>query len=180
MHIGDSLKEIRKQKQLTLKQLADKTELSAAYLSKLENDHTSPNLINLQKICEALQITMADFLNEKSEETPRIVKSSARPDLFTTGSGILYQLIFDRSAKTKIISMKIQKDNYKEEMSWGHHDDELGIVAEGSLVVTIGEDNFVLLPGDFIYIKAHEVHHYKKVGEGPCTVYWIYIPEQDG
>ncbi|MDL2254349.1 helix-turn-helix domain-containing protein [Ruminococcaceae bacterium OttesenSCG-928-I18] len=179
MYIGDSLKEIRKKKQLTLKQLAETADLSAAYLSKLENNLTSPTLANLQKICEALQITMAEFLIDDQEDPPRVLKKSERPELFKTGSGILYKLLFDRSTKVKIISMTIQEDNYKEEMSWGHHDDELGIVAEGSLVITIGEDNYVLLPGDFIYIKAHEVHQYKKVGEGACTVYWIYVPEAD-
>lgn len=177
IYIGDSLKEIRKKKQLTLKQLADITDLSAAYLSKLENNLTSPTLANLQKICEALQITMAAFLLNKQEELPVVLKKKERPELFTTGSGIVYNLIFDRSSIVKIISMTIQADNYKEEMSWGHHDDELGIVAEGSLVVTIDEENYVLLPGDFIYIKAHSVHKYKKVGEGVCTVYWIYVPE---
>ena len=179
VYIGDSLNQIRRHKQLTLKQLAEKTALSAAYLSKLENNLTSPTLANLQKICEALQITMAEFLKDKQQDPPRILKKSERPVLFTTGSGVKYQLLFDTSAKVKIISSTIQEDNYKEEMSWGHHDIELGIVAEGSLVVTIGEEDNVLHPGDLIYIKPHEVHKYRKLGEGACTVYWIYVPKHD-
>lgn len=177
MDIGNGLKEMRKRRRLTLKELAGETGLSPAYLSNVENNATSPTLANLQKICQALRISMAELLVDNPPAPTRVLPAAERKVLFVTGSGIVYKLLFDQSNTVKITSMTIPADNYGEEMSWGHHDDELGIVAEGSLLLGIGEEEHLLNQGDFIYIQAHEVHKYKKIGEGPCTVYWIYVPE---
>jgi len=181
MQVGKKLNQLRKERQFTLKQLAEATGLSAAYLSKIENDHSSPTLENMQKICEVLQVTLAEFVTvDKKADFQRLLKMGDRPKIYTTGSGVVYRLLYNQSPKIKIICSTIQADNYKEETSWGHHDIELGLVAEGSMVVSFENDeNVVITPGDLICIMPHEVHRYKKVGEDPCTVYWIYVPEHD-
>lgn len=65
MKIGNKLRTVRKAKDMTLKELAHLTNLSVSLISNIERDITSPTLINLLSISEALNITITDFLTEK-------------------------------------------------------------------------------------------------------------------
>ena len=66
--IGSRIKEIRKQKNITIQKLSQFTDLSVGYLSNLERNQASPTLNNLQKICVALDISVRDLLTPRGEE----------------------------------------------------------------------------------------------------------------
>lgn len=67
MKIGNKLRSIRKSKEITLMELAKETKLSVSLLSNIERDVTSPTLVNLIAINEALNITITDLLAEKNK-----------------------------------------------------------------------------------------------------------------
>jgi transcriptional regulator with XRE-family HTH domain len=62
MTIGQRLREKRKEKELTLKQLAEAADLSVTYLSDVERDRTRPSIKTLMRIAEHLGVTTADLL----------------------------------------------------------------------------------------------------------------------
>lgn len=176
MNFGNSLKNHRKNKKLTLAELAELSALSISYLSKLENNATTPTLANMQKLCEALQISMIELLEEKpTQEAVRVIRPAKQPHIFSTASGVHYHMLFDKAPQAKIISMVIEADNFQEELSWGHHYDEFGLVIEGSMEISVGGEAYSLSPGDIIFIQAHEIHKYKKTGAEKCVSYWIYV-----
>lgn len=63
MTIGQRIREIRKQRDKTLKDIADATGLSLPYLSDVERDRTQPSLKTLQRIAEGLEVTTTDLMN---------------------------------------------------------------------------------------------------------------------
>lgn len=67
MDIGNALKTIRKSKQLTQKQLADKVGISNTYLSEIENNSRRPSIDVIKTIADALQINFL-YLIVKSLE----------------------------------------------------------------------------------------------------------------
>lgn len=176
MDFGNSLKNHRKNKKLTLAELAELTGLSISYLSKLENNATTPTLANMQKLCEALQISMIELLEEKpAQSAVRFIRPSEQPHIFSTVSGVHYHMLFDKAPQAKIVSMTIEADNFHEELSWGHHYDEFGIVIEGSMEISVSGETYCMSQGDMIFIQAHELHKYKKIGPGKCLSFWIYV-----
>ncbi|MBF7025530.1 XRE family transcriptional regulator [Staphylococcus kloosii] len=178
MDFGYALKKIRKQKQYTLTNLAAEIDLSVSYLSNLENNVTSPTLTNLQSICEALGVSMVEMLEDSNSQKAHVVREDERKQLFATDSGVNYHLVNGKLPQAQVISMTIDKDNFNEEVSWGHHYDEIGIVVKGALEITVSEETYQLFEGDAIYIKSHKSHKYKKIGSGECKSYWIYPPSQ--
>lgn len=157
-------------------ELAKLTGLSISYLSKLENNASTPTLANMQKLCEALQISMIELLEEKpAQDTARFVRPSEQPHIFSTKSGVQYHMLFDKAPQAKIVSMTIEADNFHEELSWGHHYDEFGVIIEGGLEISVSGETYCMVPGDMIFIKAHEVHKYRKIGDGKCVSFWIYV-----
>ena len=62
MNIGKAIKLCRKQKNWTLAELADKSNLSTSYISLLEQGKRDPNLSKLEKIAKSLKIPLSVLL----------------------------------------------------------------------------------------------------------------------
>jgi DNA-binding NtrC family response regulator len=61
--IGRSIRELRKGRGLTLKQMARRTKLSVSLLSQIERAESSPSLSSLFKVATALDVKLAELLN---------------------------------------------------------------------------------------------------------------------
>lgn len=64
MNIGERIKELRKSKNLTQKQLGEKIGVTATTITKYENNQLSINTDTLSKIAIALGVTVSDILGE--------------------------------------------------------------------------------------------------------------------
>lgn len=67
MDIGKKLKELRLQNDLTLNDLASRSELSKGFLSQVERNLTTPSIATLEDILEALGSNLSDFFHEEEE-----------------------------------------------------------------------------------------------------------------
>lgn len=63
MKLNERLKELRKEREFTLKKLAEISELSVSYLSDIERGRTVPTLSTLETIASALNVTIIDLLS---------------------------------------------------------------------------------------------------------------------
>lgn len=62
MTVGERIRELRREKDLTLKQLAQASDLSLTYLSDVERGRTTPSLKMIGKIADAFKISTNDLL----------------------------------------------------------------------------------------------------------------------
>ena len=68
MEIGEKIRRLRIEKQLTQEELANRCELSKGFISQLENDLTSPSIATLIDILEILGTNLREFFSDASEE----------------------------------------------------------------------------------------------------------------
>ena len=68
MELGNKIKALRLQSDLTQEELADRCELTKGYISQLENDLTSPSITTLVDILSALGTNLKDFFSDEVEE----------------------------------------------------------------------------------------------------------------
>lgn len=73
--IGERLKKARKEKHLTQEQLAEKIDVSIAFLSRIERGSSQINLKRLTQICELLDITEGDILNGTSSKSTKYLNN---------------------------------------------------------------------------------------------------------
>lgn len=66
MSIGDKLKKLRKENNLTLKELHNKTGISISFISDIENKRRNPSIDNLKVLAQALNTSISDLLGEAS------------------------------------------------------------------------------------------------------------------
>ena len=70
MNIGDNMRNIRKQKSMTLQQLADILGCSQQNISQYENGKRTPKLKTVQKIADALNVNVNDLLENPLDDSP--------------------------------------------------------------------------------------------------------------
>ena len=68
MDIGKKIRQLRLQNDLTLEDLASRSELTKGFLSQLERNLTSPSISTLEDILEALGTNLSEFFREEEEE----------------------------------------------------------------------------------------------------------------
>ena len=68
MDSGKKLKDLRKSKGLTLKELANKTNLSISFISDIEHNRSNPSISTLKILCNALDVPITYLLED--DKTP--------------------------------------------------------------------------------------------------------------
>jgi len=77
--IGERLRSIRKEKNLSQGELEKRTGLSRCYLSRLENGHTTPSVETLEKLAGALGVPLYKLFYEgEGAPPPPLLPKKAR------------------------------------------------------------------------------------------------------
>lgn len=66
LKIGQRIRELRKNLQLSQETLAYKAEVDRTYMTDVENGRRNISVENLEKIILALEISVSDFFNNKT------------------------------------------------------------------------------------------------------------------
>ncbi len=87
MIIGDRLRELREQKKLSQGDIEKRTGLVRPYISRVENNHSVPNIETLEKMARALEVPMYQLFYD-GEEPPKLLSlpKLKSPDEIAWGS----------------------------------------------------------------------------------------------
>jgi transcriptional regulator with XRE-family HTH domain len=112
IQISAHIKERRREKGITVQELADKAQVSKGLISQIENSRTIPSLIVLIQIVKALQVDLNVFFKDiqlKSGSSPIIVKRKAEYQTFEKENaiGFKYHRIFTESIKNSTVDIVI-------------------------------------------------------------------------
>jgi transcriptional regulator with XRE-family HTH domain len=177
MELGSTIRRIRKEKRLTLKDVAHMTSLTESLLSQIENNKAQPSIASLMAISKALSTPIAYFFDHEEGHTgPPVLRLNERPVVHTT-SGITYYLLTRdvEEAQIEMLYAEYEKGASTEVMHT-HIGYECGIVLEGKIEVRLNEDRYVLNRGDSITIPSSQPHDVVNIYEGVSTAIWVNNP----
>lgn len=92
--IGERIKKARKAKNMTQEKLAEKLDVSIAFLSRIERGSSQINLKRLGQICEILDTTEGEILNGSTNKSTKYLESDFS-QLLKTCSPEKQKLIYD-------------------------------------------------------------------------------------
>src|ERR687884_1150871 len=84
--VGERLRDIRRHRRATLKQIADRAGVSESFLSQVERGRASASIASLRRIAGALGVSVADLFEPGGPPRPRVLRREQRPAL---GFGVL-------------------------------------------------------------------------------------------
>ena len=174
MDIGAKIKRIRLSNQLTLEELANRSELTKGFLSQLERDLTSPSVATLENILEALGTNLKDFFSEDEDE--QIVFS--KDDFFENiQDDYKISYIIPNAQKNEMEPILIEIAPGKQSMTLDPHEgQEFGYVVQGKVKLVYGENEFVLKKGETFYLKGLVSHYLVNNSETKAKVIWVSTP----
>ncbi|MGN9166205.1 helix-turn-helix domain-containing protein [Tissierellaceae bacterium HCP3S3_D8] len=70
MDVGERIRQLRKEHNMTTNELAKLCNTSQPVISKLENGNRIPDVPTLKKICQVFDITLADFFAPEGLSSP--------------------------------------------------------------------------------------------------------------
>ena len=174
MDIGAKIKRLRLSNQLTLEELANRSELTKGFLSQLERDLTSPSIATLENILEALGTNLKDFFSEDEDE--QIVFS--KDDFFeNTQDDYKISYIIPNAQKNEMEPILIELKEDKKSMEIDPHDGvEFGYVIQGKVTLVNGEEEYDVKKGETFYLKGNLPHYIINKNDTLAKVIWVSTP----
>lgn len=178
--IGTRMRELRKARGLTLKQLAATTGLSIGYLSQLERQAADPSVRALNVISTALGVGINWFFPDpdtvSDPEADLVVRADRRRTL-RFSSGVRDELISPNlSGQLELIVTTFDPGAGSGAELYAHRGEEAGFIVEGQLEVTVGARLVTLGVGDTVQFASTIPHRYHNPGPGRTVMIWAVTP----
>jgi transcriptional regulator with XRE-family HTH domain len=171
--IGQKIRKRRGDFGLSLRGLAQKTNLTASFLSQIERGVITPSLNSLRKISEALEVSLPFFLSDTTKCSP-IVRADARVNISLKNFAVRYQLLTpDIAHKMQAILGTLESCNGNTFRSLPVPTEEFIIILSGSLRIVLDETQHTLNAGDTIYFEGPQLKELSCASEEKVT--WISI-----
>ena len=174
MDIGKKLKELRQQNDLTLDDLASRSELTKGFLSQVERNLTTPSIATLADILESLGPYLSDVFHE--EEETQIVFS--KQDFFEDEQeDYTIEWVIPNAQKNEMepILLTLHPHKKSHELS-AHHGEEFGYVLKGNVTLVRGNKKYKLKAQETFYLDGRESHYLYNHGSSEAKVLWITTP----
>ncbi|MDX6752434.1 cupin domain-containing protein [Geminicoccaceae bacterium 1502E] len=186
-HLGEELRGLRKAHQLSLKDLAERSGKSASFISKIERGQSRPSISALQDIAEVLGVPIGWFFQADAatpaSERPYIVRAGQRRRLSYSGIASTDYMGFEDHLLSASLDGQLAMgiSRYEPGGSTGddlyiHQGEEAGLVLEGEIELTLGEEQFRLGPGDSFSFPASIPHTYRNPGNVAAVLVWANTP----
>ena len=194
--LGYKLKQRRVEMGFSLRELARRTDLTASFLSQVENDKTSVSLESLTRIAESLEVPLFYFLSDKIShdetspgqrinpdpnnsysgyESSPVLKPEHRPRLMLPVTGVEYEkLVMGTGKKMEALFGRLAPGSGNIARRLREPTEEFIYVLSGKLLVGLDVDDYVLLPGYTIYFEGEKLQKLMCASEDE-EVTWISV-----
>jgi transcriptional regulator with XRE-family HTH domain len=179
-HIAGRVKQLRAQRGWSLEELAGKSGVSRAMISKIERGETSATASLLSRLGVALDVPVSDLLS--STTRPGVLtRQGQRPNWRDPAPGFLREIVSARSGGSAVEVVEIElpasvRVDYTLDSAprYAQH-----IVAlTGGLRVTQGSQKFSLEPGDALFMAPSGHITFHNTSDHPCR--YLVILEHTG
>jgi transcriptional regulator with XRE-family HTH domain len=178
MDFGKNVRKERKQKNLTLEELAERSKVSKSMLSMIERGEKTPTITIASQIAEALDTTISHLLGEQKKSEIIVTRSNQRLIYKDETSGFERHLLSPSFPAKGVEFILNIIPPYKETGSFPPHKqgvEEYIYVAKGKLQVELGNppDCYILEEGDSIYFQADLTHRFINLSDEECHYFLI-------
>ena len=176
--IGERLRKIRLERNLTINSLAKVARVPASTISKIENGLLKPSLVHAINLASALNENLGFLVDRYRAEPQRtsVIYAGERDRLEYKEMGLtLHDLNGHFSAgllEARYGILKPGATSGHEPMT--HAGDEICCVVKGAIVFHVGDETWTLTAGDAIHFKSDRPHRWENAAKGNTEVVWVF------
>lgn len=176
MDIGQKIKELRIQKDLTQEELADRCELSKGFISQLERDLTSPSIATLVDILQCLGTTLEEFFAHTTDEQVVFKKADYFEKIDTEFHNKIEWIIPNAQKNNMepiLLTLEPDGQTYPDNP---HEGEEFGYVLSGSILIHLGTNTYKAKKGESFYFTPNKTHYICAIGKTKAAIIWVSTP----
>ena len=186
---GSRIREMRKRRGLTLKEVAEATGYTIGHISQIERDLKSPSLVALRKIaaclnCSEVWLIMDDSeLSAKSSEEGKkskesyLMRKENRIPMKIPEIDVSYSIFTPsklpnaQEAQMTGLIVRLKPNTWVTEkmISHGNYDESL-LLLKGELELSIDNSTYMIYEGDSFYIPKNCLHNYLNTSNEEATI----------
>ena len=186
---GSRIREMRKKRGLTLKEVAEATGYTIGHISQIERDLKSPSLVALRKIaaclnCSEVWLIMDDSeLSAKSSEEGKkskesyLMRKENRIPMKIQEIDVSYSIFTPsklpnaQEAQMTGLIVRLKPNTWVTEkmISHGNYDESL-LLLKGELELRIDNSTYMIYEGDSFYIPKNCLHNYLNTSNEEATI----------
>jgi len=160
--LGVKLRELRKERNLSQRDLASQAGISPNAISLIEREEISPSVATLQRLAVALNVKMSYFFEDDSAQASVIhIKASERPSLTSKGLMIagLGRRLRGQELEPFFVTMAPEAESGRQPVIHSGH--EFVCCLCGTVEYEIDDAIYQLQMGDFLLFEAELPHHWR-------------------
>ncbi len=181
LHIGRKIRGVRRGAQLTLDVLAQRTGLSKALLSKIENGKVSSPISTYAKIARSLGVSLSELLREAEETRFLLIRREERKPRSSrkTPYGYSFESLGARWPNKSWSPFLMTYEPLPEPHTspgFNYEGEEFIYVLEGRLEFFCGDSKYELAPGDCLFVDGSLPHGGRALGDDKCLALLVVLP----
>lgn len=171
--LGLAMRRIRKEKGLSLQELARHSGVSVGTLSQVERDLTNPSVRVMTAIRRALGAEVSELFEERSSPArdPDFVRRASRRPQLDLGPVKKELLTTGGPHNLQFMILHIQPGAASGEVRYAA--EKGGMVLSGALSLRVGDEEALLAEGDSFTFDSSLPHSFRNPGRSVARVLWI-------
>lgn len=174
--IGRRIRALREARRLSLAEVATRLGKSVGFASQVERGLSSLAVRDLARVAALLEVGLVELIEPAVPEGPSSpIRRRAETQLvpFHGQSITKRALAPSREGGLKLFEMRLQPGASSGKELFSHEGEEAGVVQQGSLVLTIGDQTYVLEAGDAFRFNSRTPHGYANLREEEAVILWV-------
>lgn len=178
--VGKKLKEIRLKSDMTIQSLAAQSKVSSNMISRVERGLTIPSVEILMKLSAVFDKSVNYFVEEVSTTHEIVFSSPGQRDttVYDDENNMHTESYTSGLRDPQFMSFlcTVPKGGTSGQKHMHHPGDELIVLIEGQLKVTIAGEEYSLSSGDSLSFKSHLPHRWDNIGDDDARIIWTLSP----
>lgn len=174
--IGKKIMEYRKAKNLSIRELAELSNVTSSLLSQIERGLANPSINTLKMISKALDVQLFSFFLCSPSSKDLVVRANNRKEIiFPESKGIVYELLSpDLSGSIEFATFKLEPNGESELME--HKGEEVANVLQGKIKLHLNGEIVELNEGDSVRIPPYTNHKWANSYDEVSKVIFAITP----
>lgn len=175
--VGGRLRQLRRARNMTLAELADRASLTGGYLANVEKGVTIPSISTLATVAAVLGAEMSAFFPPAERTTVHVHRAAEMNHLrVASSSAEIYTILSARSVDPTFTGLLDEITPSDSNTSYSYFGERLVLVLEGEIELRIGVAVHRLGPGETLHYSSHPEHQLKVTSAKPAVILWVVTP----
>ena len=180
VNVGERVRLLREERELSMRALATKAQISANALSNIERGQTSPAVSTMYKLADALKVPITALFQDEPSGQEIVFRKAAERTRLPFTRGLWEDLggeVFVGRVEPFMLTLESGASSGRFTMEHTGH--EFVLCLRGQLEYQVQNQSFLLEPGDSLLFAAHLKHRWRNPGNTVTNAVFVLFGFDD-